>query len=88
MNKKGIRVTRKHRKLRRLRELQPLIDITLLYQRDYLELLVKYGLEAPEQLAPTGPEVQLATEPLGLLGLGTLHTPLDERAVWERPATG
>ncbi len=63
-------VTRKHRKLRRLRELQPLIDITLLYQRDYLALLVKYGLEAPEHL---GDEVQMAAEPLGLLGLGTLH---------------
>ena len=87
-------VTRKHRKLRRLRELQPLIDITLLYQRDYLALLVKYGLEAPEQLAQTGDEVQIAAEPLGLLGLGTLHTPLDddetydERAAWERPAAG
>ena len=88
-------VTKKHRKLRRLRELQPLIDITLLYQRDYLELLVKYGLEAPEQLAPLGDEVQIASEPLGLLGLGTLHTPPDElagidpHAPWvQRPAAG
>ena len=24
----------------------------MLYQRDYLHLLVKYGLEAPSQLAP------------------------------------
>ncbi|WP_426572858.1 hypothetical protein [Aquihabitans sp. McL0605] len=87
-------VTKKHRKLRRLRELQPLIDITLLYQRDYLELLVKYGLERPEQLADAGDEVQIAAEPLGLLGLGTLHTPLDEhgpiddRSAWEHPAAG
>ena len=92
-------VTKKHRKLRRLRELQPLIDITLLYQRDYLALLVKYGLEAPEQLAQTGDEVQIAAEPLGLLGLGTLHTPIDELDVvdphapwtgrsWEHPAAG
>ena len=63
--------------MRKLREVQPLIDIALLYQRDYLELLVKYGLEAPEQLATVGDEVQIAAEPLGLLGLGTLHTPLD-----------
>ncbi len=86
-------VTKKNRKLRKLREVQPLIDIALLYQRDYLSLLVKYGLEAPEQLADAGAEVQIATEPLGLLGLGTLHTPIDEHAAWqqtgwERPAAG
>lgn len=66
-------VTKKHRKLRRLRELHPLIDVTLLYQRDYLALLVKYGLERPEQ--HVGPvdrvRARTATEPLGLLGLGT-----------------
>lgn len=88
-------VTKKNRKVRKLREVQPLIDIALLYQRDYLELLVKYGLEAPEQLAPVGDEVQIAAEPLGLLGLGTLHTPLDDdqlvdlHAPWvQRPAAG
>lgn len=65
-------VTRKNRKLRRLRELHPLVDVTLLYQRDYLALLVKYGLERPEQLAAgPGPAARPATEPLGLLGLGT-----------------
>ena len=67
-------VTKKHRKLRRLRELHPLIDVTLLYQRDYLALLVRYGLEPPEQLRhlyAAGPS-EMATEPLGLLGLGTL----------------
>ena len=62
-------VTKKNRKLRRLRELRPDIDITLIYQRDYLELLVKYGLEAPEQLGVA--EVSRpSSEPLGLLGLG------------------
>ena len=74
-------VTKKHRKLRRLRELHPLIDVTLLYQRDYLALLVKYGLEAPSQLAhldDDGSVGETATEPLGLLGLGTL---------WPEPAT-
>ena len=89
-------VTRKNRKLRKLREVHPLIDVTLLYQRDYLQLLVKYGLEAPEQLAAVGDEVQVAAEPLGLLGLGTLHTPLDDgegAAIeagprWTRPAAG
>lgn len=43
-------VTRKNRKARRLRELHPEVDIQVLYQRDYLHLLVKYGLEPPSQL--------------------------------------
>jgi hypothetical protein len=42
-------VTRKNRKARRLRELYPDIRIKLFYQRDYLNLLVKYGLEEPSQ---------------------------------------
>jgi len=36
-------VTRKHAKLRRMRELYPDIDVKLLYQRDYEALLAKYG---------------------------------------------
>ena len=44
-------VTRKNRKARRLRELYPEVEIRVLYQRDYLHLLVKYGLEPPSQLA-------------------------------------
>jgi hypothetical protein len=43
-------VTKKNRKVRRLRELHPEIDIKIFYQRDYLALLVKYGLEEPSQL--------------------------------------
>ena len=43
-------VTKKNRKARRLRELYPEVEITVLYQRDYLHLLVKYGLEPPSQL--------------------------------------
>lgn len=43
-------VTKKNRKARRLRELHPEVDIKVLYQRDYLHLLVKYGLEPPSQL--------------------------------------
>jgi len=41
-------VTRKHRKLRRLRELYPLVNVRLLYQRDYYELLAKLGYGAVE----------------------------------------
>jgi len=43
-------VTKKNRKARRLVELYPDVQIKVLYQRDYLQLLVKYGLEPPSQL--------------------------------------
>ena len=42
-------VTKKNRKIRRLTELYPDVRCRILYQRDYLNLLVKYGLEPPEQ---------------------------------------
>ena len=38
-------VTRKNRKVRRLRELYPGVNIKIFYQRDYLALLEKYGLD-------------------------------------------
>jgi hypothetical protein len=44
-------VTKKNRKVRRLKELHPEVKVKVLYQRDYLNLLVKYGLEEPSQLA-------------------------------------
>ena len=37
-------VTKKNRKIRRLRELYPDVKIRILYQRDYLHLVAKYGL--------------------------------------------
>ena len=43
--KQGL-VTDKHRKLRRLRELHPDIQIKLLYKKDYLNLLRKYDIGA------------------------------------------
>ncbi|MDP8958492.1 MAG: hypoxanthine phosphoribosyltransferase, partial [Actinomycetota bacterium] len=50
-------VTKKNRKVRRLRQLYPEIRCKVFYQRDYLQLLVKYGLEEPDQFervpAPT-----------------------------------
>lgn len=52
-------VTKKNRKIRRLRELHPEIKIKIFYQRDYLNLLVKYGLEAPSQLVDQGETVAL-----------------------------
>jgi hypothetical protein len=44
-------VTKKNGKVRRLRDLHPEVQVKVLYQRDYLGLLVKYGLEEPEQWA-------------------------------------
>ena len=38
-------VTKKNRKLRRLRELYPDVNIKLLYRRDYRSLMLKYGLD-------------------------------------------
>ncbi|MGH2350991.1 MAG: hypothetical protein ACRDJN_05190 [Chloroflexota bacterium] len=39
-------VTKKNRKLRRLRELYPEVKIKLLYNRDYRNLIFKYGIQA------------------------------------------
>jgi hypothetical protein len=47
-------VTKKNRKARRLQELYPDIKIRVFYQRDYLSLLMKYGLEPPSQLIGLG----------------------------------
>jgi hypothetical protein len=48
-------VTKKNRKVRRLRELYPDVRIKVLYQRDYLSLLAKYGLEPPSQMLEETP---------------------------------
>ena len=56
-------VTKKNRKARRLKELYPEVNIRVLYQRDYLNLLVKYGLEPPSQSIPP---VEEGVEPLPL----------------------
>jgi len=55
-------VTKKNRKVRLLRELYPDVKVKMFYQRDYLALLVKYGLEQPDQLEP----VPDGVEPLPL----------------------
>jgi hypoxanthine phosphoribosyltransferase len=47
-------VTKKNRKARRLVEQHPDVRVRVLYQRDYLHLLVKYGLEPPSQLVDAG----------------------------------
>jgi len=44
-------VTKKNRKVRRLREVHPDIRCKVFYQRDFLNLLVKYDLETPGEMA-------------------------------------
>lgn len=44
-------VTKKNRKIRRLRELYPEVRCKIFYQRDFHNLLVKYGLEEPGDVA-------------------------------------
>jgi hypothetical protein len=59
-------VTKKNRKVRLLGEIYPDVKCKILYQRDYLHLVVKYGLELPDQLTegslptrrPGPPEVE------------------------------
>jgi bifunctional protein TilS/HprT len=42
-------VTKKNRKVRRLRELYPEVRCKIFYQRDYLSLVMKYGLDDHRQ---------------------------------------
>ena len=72
-------VTKKNRKVRRLRELYPDVKVKIFYQRDYQALLVKYGLEPPSQAMPADETV----EPLPLrfddVEAGTPPTPRRRR---------
>ena len=45
-------------------ELYPDVQIKVLYQRDYLQLLVKYGLEPPSQLRRPTPGDAAAARPV------------------------
>ena len=60
-------MTKKNRKAKRLMALYPDVKCKILYQRDYLNLLVKYGLEEPSQGAllgdgPGGEQTATVTE--------------------------
>lgn len=68
-------VTKKNRKVRRLQEKYPDTNVTILYQRDYLNLLVKYGLESPEQLAGFGEVATAGEQGDSLLALGIFERP-------------
>jgi hypothetical protein len=43
-------VTKKNAKVRMLRQLYPDVRCKIFYQRDYLNLVEKYGLEDPDNL--------------------------------------
>ena len=67
-------VTRKNKKVRRLRELYPDVRVKILYQRDYVNLLVKFGLEDPSALAEVdaqGDEEAAFTDTAAEVGGGT-----------------
>lgn len=57
-------VTKKNRKVRLLRELYPDVKCKIFYQRDYLDLLIKYGLERPSQ--DSSPRSDQTPPPSGL----------------------
>ncbi len=56
-------VTKKNRKVRQLRELYPDVNCKVFYQRDYLHLVVKYGLEEPESLEDVGAPTRMPGRP-------------------------
>lgn len=60
-------VTKKNRKVRRLQTLYPDVKCKILYQRDYLNLLLKYGLEEPSQGFSS--DAGATTAPRSLLGV-------------------
>lgn len=57
-------VTKKNRKVRLLRQLYPEVSCKVLYQRDYLQLVVKYGLEEPDHLDDVPPPSRLPGKPV------------------------
>lgn len=74
-------VRKKNRKLRRLRELYPMIRIKLFYARDFRELLLKYGrLDAAPgligtdgQVVPGPGEPPVVTDPMPPLPVTVSH---------------
>ena len=68
-------VTKKNRKVRRLRELYPDVKCKIFYQRDYLNLLVKYGLLDEADEGEVAAPIRIPGPPQ-LVDLGTV----DEQA--------
>lgn len=57
-------VTKKNRKVRLLRQLYPDVGCKVLYQRDYLQLVAKYGLEDPDHLEEVPAPSRLPGKPM------------------------
>lgn len=57
-------VTKKNRKVRLLRQAHPEVNCKILYQRDYLQLVVKYGLEDPSHLEEVPAPSRLPGKPV------------------------
>lgn len=55
-------VTKKNRKVRRLKELYPDVNIKIFYQRDFRNLLLKYGLKVEEQEHTSGGGITAAND--------------------------
>jgi hypothetical protein len=66
-------VTKKNRKARELMERYPGVRVKILYQRDFIHLLVKYGLESPDQLTGYDHSVPASEAGGTLLELGLLE---------------
>ena len=56
-------VTKKNKKVRRLKNIHPDIKCKVFYQRDYLHLVVKYGLEEPDHLEDTAAPTRMPGRP-------------------------
>lgn len=63
-------VTKKNGKIKRLRELYPDVNCKIFYQRDYLNLLVKYGLADPDTESDPAPAPTRIPGPPQILDLG------------------
>ncbi|MBI5158041.1 MAG: hypothetical protein HZA58_08540 [Acidimicrobiia bacterium] len=62
-------VTKKNRKVRLLAEHHPEVRCKIFYQRDFLHLLIKYGLEAPAELEAS-PAPSRIPGPVRVVNLG------------------
>lgn len=56
-------VTKKNKKIRELKKYHPDIKCKIFYQRDYLHLVAKYGLEEPENLEDVVAPTRMPGEP-------------------------
>jgi hypothetical protein len=79
-------VTKKNRKVRRLRALYPDVRCKILYQRDYLNLLIKYGLE--DQPVDSPADTSDIEDPTSLWDAAPDETEVGERGRRSIPASG